>query len=259
MVPKHLFLVRHGESEGNVSQDDETLAEKTKGVPNNELRLTPRGVSQAQAAGEWLRKQPQLIDPSRPIVGFVSTFIRALETAGNLRLGLDWKPHSFIIERDWGQFEELGPDEQRRYKQNKRRSPLYGSMPNGQSLSTLLLSNYLFLQMLHREHSDDTVVAVCHGERILTLRYMLERMTDRRFTELANSRHTGDKVRNCQVVQYTRQNPENGELAPRFEWMRSVCPWDVREKDLHWKPIVRAKMSDDDLLAYAVQYPHFLE
>jgi broad specificity phosphatase PhoE len=258
MVPKRLLLVRHGESEGNVSQDDPALAEKTKGTPNNELRLTPNGVQQAQAAGRWLRDYLGTLGSGRPAAGYVSTFVRALETAGHLGLGLEWQHHAFIVERDWGSFEELTAEQQAKYKAAKKRSPLYATMPNGQNLATLLMSNHLFLGMLHREHTDDTVVAVCHGERILTLRYMLERMTDRAFLELANSKHTGDKVRNCQVIEYTRLDPESGHQRERFEWMRSICPWDIRDKDLQWKPILRQKMSDKDLLAYAGSFPSLL-
>ena len=87
---------------------------------------------------------------------------------------------------------------------------------------------------------------------------MLERLMDRQFVELSSSRHTGEKVRHCQVVEYTRIDPDSGARAERFEWVRSLCPWDVRPKDLVWKPIVRAKMTDADLLAYADSYPRLL-
>ena len=253
MVPKRLFLVRHGESEGNVCHDDPDLADKIKDIPNNELPLTPKGIEQAQAAGAWLKQRLAEVNAGQP-EGYVSTFVRALETAGHLGLGLEWQHHAFIVERDWGSFENLTPEDQARYKAAKKRSPLYATMPNGQNLATLLMSNHLFLGMLHREHSDHTVVAVCHGERILTLRYMLERMTDQQFVELCNSRHTGDKVRNTQIVEYTRTDPDTGEERERFEWTRSLCPWDLRDKDLLWKRIDRKKMTDEKLLEYTSRF-----
>lgn len=260
-MPRRLLFVRHGESEGNKTQDlppEDVRAALVKDVPDNELRLTAEGVRQAQAAGKWLREYLATLRDPGDLAGFVSTFIRAKETAGNLGLGIGWDPHAFIIERDWGKFEELTGEERKRIKARKKRNPLYCTMPNGQSLSGLLLSNHAFFGKLHREHAKGTVIAVCHGERILTARYMLERMTDKGFGDLVRSRHTGDRVRNCQIVEYTRIDPVSGRKARSFGWMRSFCPWDLREKDLLWNAIVRKKMTDEDLLAYVGDYPRFL-
>ena len=259
-MPLRLLLVRHGQSEGNLMEDDPVLAEKLKDVPNNELRLTKEGVRQAQAAGDWIRNYlAEDKSFAGRTEGFVSTFVRAKETAGHLKLGVDWRFSPFIVERDWGHFEQLSEEEQKRYKAGKKRNPLYTTMPNGQSLSSLLVGNYLFFGMLHREHSENRVVAVCHGERLLTVRYLLERMTDKKFGELIRSRHVGDRVRNCQVVEYSRINPINGDVQRRYQWMRSFCPWDLREKDLAWKQIFRSKLTDSALLQYTDEFPRYAE
>ena len=258
MVPDNLFLVRHGQSEGNVTQGSESLSHLTVATPDNELRLTPKGVSQANAAGVWF-KEYFAEHPNTSVHGYCSSFIRALETAGHLGLGLEWRPYPFIIERSWGEFESLSPEQQAKWKASKKRSPLYAPMPNGQSLSALLPTNHIFMQMLHREHSSDTVVAVCHGERILTLRYLLERMTDRRFAELMASRSLSERVRNAQILQYTSIDPESGEKFQSFQFMRSLCPWAIRPKDLRWRKIEKARLSDEELLAYVEGFPRFLK
>jgi broad specificity phosphatase PhoE len=260
MMPIRLLLIRHGESEGNLGHDVPELAKRLSDVPDNELRLSKLGVEQAIKAGQYVRKYFEEDESfTGRTVGFVSPFIRAKETAGHLGLGLQWKDSPFIVERDWGHFSELDAEEQSRFKANKKRNPLYACMPNGQSLSGLLNSNYLFFGKLHREHSEDRVVAVCHGERLLTIRYMLERMSDKEFGRIIRSRAKSDQVRNTQIVEYCRKDPETSTILERYEWMRSFCPWDLREKDLIWKPILRPRMNDSELIADAEEFPRYLE
>lgn len=83
-------------------------------------------------------------------------------------------------------------------------------------------------------------------------------MTEKRLGDLILSRRTYDKVRNCQVVEYSRLDPVTGVDAKKFMWIRSLCPWDLREEDLVWKTIDREPMNDDALLAYAEFYPCLL-
>jgi broad specificity phosphatase PhoE len=256
MMPIRLFIVRHGQSEANVIREQD-LDAKFAHVPDAEFRLTAKGVEQAKAAGAWLTAARETFEGK--VIGFVSPFVRAKETAGNLGLNILWRPYPFLTERSWGEFSSLDPELQETRKKLKKRDPLYSRMPGGQSFSDLASTNYLFFSMLHREHSENTVVAVCHGERMLMIRYQLERITDEAFRALMNSQRTGDKVRNTQILEYTRRNPETGELATRIEWMRSFCPWDLREKDLKWKHLERKRLTDADLLAYAERHPHVLD
>ena len=88
MMPIRLFLVRHGESEANVIRDDNALYAQFRDVPDAEYRLTPTGVEQACKAGVWLAAART--EFAGELVGFVSPFVRAKETAGNLGLGLTW-------------------------------------------------------------------------------------------------------------------------------------------------------------------------
>ncbi len=258
MMPRHLIVLRHGQSQGNVMEKNPAIQELLKDVPNHQFRLTEKGVEQAKIAGEWLQNylQGPFIGGTE-IAGYVSTFVRAKETAGNLRLGLKWRRSPFIVERDWGNFNSLAAEDQARVKAAMKKDPIHLRKPNGESLSHLLVTNYLFFGKLHREHPDDAVIAVCHGERFLTIRYQLENFTDRQMVKLLSSSRISDRVKNCQLLEYSRVNPETNEEIEHYGWMRSFCPWELRDKDLHWKKIVRAKMTDDDLLAYAEQFPRF--
>jgi len=48
-APKRIILVRHGQSEGNVSRG------RYSEVPDNKIELTPKGHEQAEAAGLYVR------------------------------------------------------------------------------------------------------------------------------------------------------------------------------------------------------------
>jgi len=271
-MPRRLIFVRHGQSEGNILEDNADLAQRLKEVPNSEYRLTALGVSQAEQTGVWLQNYFQTLREAMnqdenleealaaelEWFGYCSSFVRAIETMGHLHLGLRWKPNAGLIERNWAQYQEVSAEERKRFKERKRRDPLYAKMFSSQAIGELRESTYTFFTMLHREHGEHNVIAVCHGERMLMVRYLLERMTEEQFRELVRSRHIGDKIQNTQVLEYTRQNPETGELSGKLDWMRSFCPWALREKDLRWKKIVRATFSDAEALEYAARHERYL-
>ena len=79
--PGHLWIVRHGESAGNVARD----AAMTAGLPRIDLDirdvdvpLSPRGERQADALGRWFAAMPR---EQQPQVVLVSPYVRARDTA----------------------------------------------------------------------------------------------------------------------------------------------------------------------------------
>jgi broad specificity phosphatase PhoE len=62
-MPVDLVFIRHGRSEGNEAReqskqgDNSAYTERFRARLNRELRLTDLGIAQAQAAGEFIRKQ----------------------------------------------------------------------------------------------------------------------------------------------------------------------------------------------------------
>src|SRR5690242_20347307 len=84
--PRALWLVRHGESEGNVAREAayrDALHTIESEVRDADVPLSPRGEDQARAFGRWLGAQP---DELRPTFVLVSPYLRARETA---RLALE--------------------------------------------------------------------------------------------------------------------------------------------------------------------------
>src|SRR5437773_7607511 len=83
--PARLWLVRHGESAGNVARSAAEaaglsmidIADRDMDVP-----LSALGRKQARALGRWFAKKS---DRERPSVVFVSPYVRARETTALLR------------------------------------------------------------------------------------------------------------------------------------------------------------------------------
>lgn len=254
-MPINLVLVRHGESEGNVLQRKKRLGQplpkKVLTAEDYEFRLTPRGVEQAQAAGLWLREHSGITFDA----GFTSAYVRAKETAGHLGLGLRWFISTLLVERSWGDYEALPRNEQLRLYERRRRNPLFSEMAGGQSLIDTQSLSLWFFSALHREHSDENVVVVCHGERMFELRLLLERMGVEQFKKIWNSDKPYDEIHNCQILHYSRRDPSTGKLGDYLDWTRSICPWDLSQSSNKWTRIRRKRPTDLKLLEEAEHYP----
>jgi hypothetical protein len=68
------------------------------------------------------------------------------------------------------------------------------------------------------------------------------------------------RVRNCQILHYTRRDPVGGGLDPKLRWMRSVCPWDPSAswRGGQWTEIYRRLYTDTELAAMVETYPELL-
>src|SRR5689334_17034694 len=77
--PARLFLVRHGESAGNVARD-EAMRRRLPFIDiearDMDVRLSSRGEEQARAVGEWLASTDRQAD-----VVLASPYVRAEQTA----------------------------------------------------------------------------------------------------------------------------------------------------------------------------------
>src|SRR5690348_7506145 len=79
--PSRLWIVRHGESAGNVAREvaeGAGLAEIAIAVRDVDVPLSPLGHKQAEALAHWFAKLP---DDERPQVVISSPYERAMETA----------------------------------------------------------------------------------------------------------------------------------------------------------------------------------
>jgi NAD+ kinase len=265
-MPLDLVLVRHGESEGNVAFGKSRLGDDSHITPeflsrhSSRWRLTPQGARQAEAAGDWLRRNiAESFDRY-----YVSEFLRAMETAAHLGFpDAEWLSEFYLRERDWGIFDLMSFEERRlRYSEEMKRRELdtfFWAPPGGESLASVCLRVDRVLDTLHRECADRRVILVCHGEMMWAFRVRLERMSQEHYRELDQLRDPKIKIHNCQVLHYTRRHPATGEITAHLNWMRSVCPWDPGLSSNDWQAINRPRYRNADLLAVAEKTPRLAQ
>ena len=208
--PSRLWIVRHGESAGNVARD----AAMTAGLPRIDLSirdvdvpLSPLGERQADALGRWFAAMPK---GERPEAVLVSPYLRARDTAARIHTegGTSVPPARFAIderlrEKEFGVLDLLTrmgietefPD-QARFR--ALLGKFYHRPPGGESWCDVILRLRSLLDTLLLQHEDRRVLIVAHQVVVLCLRYLLEGMDEAQI--LAVDRK-GD-VANCGVTEY---------------------------------------------------------
>lgn len=260
-LPDHLLFIRHGESEANVLLEqitaDPANTERKEAYHDSNIRLTQKGIAQAEAAGKWLRDN-----------GFatfdrysVSPYARARETAGHLGLEGDWRIDDRIREQNWGEYNLIGMDDIER--DSKRAHTLYNQSywywhpRGGESLSSEVRARFTrVLDGLHRDPSSKRVLLVTHGAYMQMVRLELERMTP----DVWEDTWKQWRIDNCQILHYTRVNPDTGERASKVKWMRSINPSDPA-RSWHggaWQEITHKTYTDNELLAMVDDLPRML-
>ena len=211
--PDRLWVVRHGESAGNVARDRAEaqqldrieLASRDVDVP-----LSPGGEEQSRALGRYLAG---LDEP--PTVVWTSPYVRAEQTAEialrSAGLALPVVVDERLREREFGVLDgltrrgitSLFPEESDR---RRRIGKFYHRPPGGEAWSDVLLRLRAALSDLTAEEQGERVLLVAHQVVVLLVRYVLERMTEQ---EVLDVDRQGD-VANCSVTAYVR---EHGRLA----------------------------------------------
>ena len=266
-MPIDLLIVRHGESELNVAGKRSKKGDNRDFTPaflarhSSSMRLTDRGREQARTARDWVRANVPLPFDRH----YTSEYVRAMETAALLELpNAEWFTEFYLRERDWGALDVMPDDKRRvRYADDIRRmhiEPLYWTPPRGESIANLCqrAPDRMF-DTLHRECGEKRVAIVCHGEVMWSFRVRLERMSARRYRELDASTDPKDHIHNCQILWFTRRNPEINELSDHLDWMKSVCPTDLTKSRNVWEPITRPRFSNADLLAEVARTPQIIK
>ena len=193
------------------------------------FRLSDLGRQQALAAGEWIRNEFY----EKGGIGFdryvTSEYYRAMETAALLNLPkADWLCDFYLSERSWGDI-DVYPENERVEKfgqalQRREVEAFFWAPPNGESFTQLCQRVDRALDTLHRGSSDKRVIIVCHGEVMWAFRVRIERMSQEKFKELNLSDDPNDRIHNCQILHYTRRDPNEHKLTEHANWMRMIRP-----------------------------------
>jgi broad specificity phosphatase PhoE len=194
MSVSELLLIRHGESEGNVAAAEAHVAgahEIDVKARDADVDLSELGKKQARAVGAALGA---LGEDARPQVVFVSSYLRAQETARLAcdEAGLTLSTHvdERLRDRELGVLDRLTfegvraryPEEaERRHWQGK----FYHRPAGGESWVDVALRLRTWLSDLDRTLDVERVLVVSHDVVIALLRYVCEGLDEKQVLELA--------------------------------------------------------------------------
>jgi len=232
--PDVLWIVRHGESAGNVARDAAIAAElpiidiASRDV---DVPLSARGEDQATALGQWFGQLPA---NEHPTVVFTSPYLRARHTADLLITAAQLDRDNLIEvvdkrlrEKEFGVLDRLtsfGISAQYPEQAEFRRilGKFYHRPPGGESWCDVILRLRSVIDMLTRDYRHERILIVCHTVVVLCLRYLLERMTEEQILAIDRA----EEIANCSVTSYVfdPKLDKHGQLAlQRFNFVAPLA------------------------------------
>jgi broad specificity phosphatase PhoE len=208
--PARLWIVRHGESSGNIARDRANLAGLDRidiAQRDVEVPLSERGREQVAALGQWFGA---LAADQRPEVVIASPYLRAKDTAASVatsdRIGqteIQRRVDERFREREFGVLDRLTSAGIRQLfpeQVNLRKSigKFYHRPPGGESWCDVILRLRSALDTMSLHYAGRRVLVVAHQVVVLCLRYLLEDMTEAQILEIDAA---GD-VANCSITEY---------------------------------------------------------
>ena len=214
--PQQIWLVRHGQSAGNVAREAAEaasqflidIAHRDVDVPLSEL-----GERQARALAVWFGALPAA---QQPEVVLHSPYIRACETARAVidQLGRDRLTivaDERLREKEFGVLDRLTPlgiaDKfPELAEQRKHVGKFYFRPPGGESWCDVILRLRSVIDTITREYRGERVLIVGHQVIVNCFRYLLERMDEDAILAIDRAAD----VPNCGVTSYAF-DPEAGK------------------------------------------------
>jgi broad specificity phosphatase PhoE len=222
--PDVLWIVRHGESAGNVAHVAAyasqslviDIADRDIDVP-----LSQAGERQARALGHWFGAMP---GRERPTVVLSSPYLRARRTA-ELIVGTHGAASGVLHcqderlrEKEFGLLDRLTKwgIEQKYPEQAELRRHLgkfYYRPPGGESWADVILRLRSVLDWVCLHHCKGRVLIVAHQVVVLCLRYLLDNLSEQEILDIDRQA----EVANCSVTEYgfDRSVGRHGGMALR--------------------------------------------
>lgn len=249
-LPRSLWLVRHGESAGNVALAAAELgglhvidiAGRDIDVP-----LSPLGERQSRALGRYIAS---LGPDERPTVVLTSPYVRARRTAELViaESGLDRRRLAFVTderlrEKEFGCVNRLTkagiiakyPEEaQRRAELGK----FYYRPPGGESWCDVILRLRSMLDHIVLRYDGERVLIVAHQVVVLCFRYLIEEFDEERILAIDREKD----VANCSLTRYEAGTAEDGRVKLLLDTYNLVTPLQeagapvTREPDVERSP-----------------------
>jgi broad specificity phosphatase PhoE len=205
--PSVLWIVRHGQSAGNVARDlaDAQQAERIALTMRDvDVPLSDLGREQAAALGKWFAKRGE-----QPEVLLCSTYMRAKQTAELFREHGGCDADELICgderlrEKEFGVLDGLtrhGIERQEPQQAEFRQllGKFYHRPPGGESWCDVIFRLRSVLDTIALHYRGRRVMIVAHQVVVLCLRYVIEGLTEE---EILAIDKLGD-ISNCAVTEY---------------------------------------------------------
>jgi broad specificity phosphatase PhoE len=206
--PHRIWLVRHGQSAGNVARDRaEAEARLLIDIATRDVDtpLSDLGIAQSHALADWFAALP---DAEKPSVVLHSPYLRAAHTAGIVLEHMRANVPTVVAderlrEKEFGIVDRLTPRGiAERYPelhaQRAHVGKFYFRPPGGESWCDVILRLRSVIDTVTREYRSERVLIVAHQVIVNCFRYLFERMDERAILE---ADRLGD-VPNCSITSY---------------------------------------------------------
>ena len=224
--PDVIWLVRHGQSAGNVAR----AAAEAAGLPlidiltrDVDTPLSDLGREQSFALGRWFA---EMGSDKRPTVMLCSPYVRAqqtaqivLDAAGIGRESITVLVDERLREKEFGILDRLTKHGIRhKYpelsEQRTHVGKFYFRPPGGESWCDVILRLRNVIDTITREYRRERVIIVSHQVVVTCFRYLFERLDERQVLE----HDRADIIANCSVTSYEFDPAcgRNGKLVPKL-------------------------------------------
>ena len=216
--PERLWIVRHGESAGNVARDAAQAAGLARIAVEGrdvDVPLSRLGEVQSEALGRWFASRPETL---RPEVVLSSPYLRAQMTgelirrAGGLAMsdGRAFIADERLREKELGMLDRLTTSGiAQLYPEQAESRRLLGKFyyrpPSGESWCDVILRLRSALDTISLHQGGRRVLILTHQVVVLCFRYLLENLSEEQLLAIDRK---GD-VANCAVTEY-RFDPTAG-------------------------------------------------
>ena len=240
--PSRLWIVRHGESAGNVARDQAHASGAARialDIRDVDVPLSPRGEDQARALGHWFADMP--VD-ERPQVLLVSPYARAQSTArlfiesGGMAADTCPCVDERLREKEFGILDgltsagigEFHPDQ---VEFRRLLGKFYHRPPGGESWCDVIFRLRAVMDTITLHYAGKPVMIVAHQVVVLCLRYIIEKMDE---AEILAVDKEGD-VANCSVTEYRFDPDQPGDGALTLVRYNATAPV-AREAEVTTEP-----------------------